>query len=363
MRRCPDCGFPRRFARFMEWHSDGTIVGSVKPKIPVMFLEVSEWDSIYDTLADAIGAPIEHIVIEAQKYIGKDLYAMVRALYWNIDARRVPNNRFLRPQWLARLIVAGMGNDLAGLGAGRVRVESYAAGDHLSLRFSDPCMIPMVVGNCLGIYESVEQMDGSNATHRLEDGELVVCMTHAEGKPESEERLYLEEVEGGTGPLSFQRCGRCGVPVPMCRSVAWDLSKGIIRNPRTWEREEMVAVQSINSILRELERELGEDVIRIVYDAQKAYSRRRLEGSGKDDPAGFWEEYLTGMALRGLGYPVRFETSPSSVTVEIHNAYNQDLYAAKVAAGLEAVTGSVADIEWQTRDRRCDVYTVTAGRG
>ena len=118
MQRCPQCGFLRRFAKFMEWHSYGTIVGSLKPKIPLMFLEVDEWDAIYDELALTIGAPIEHIVVEAQKYIGKDLYDMVKALYWNIDAKKVPNWRMLRPQWLARLLVWGMGNDLAGLGAG-----------------------------------------------------------------------------------------------------------------------------------------------------------------------------------------------------------------------------------------------------
>ncbi len=345
----------------MEWHSDGTIVGSVKPKIPIMFLEVSEWDSIYDTLESTIGAPIEHIVVEAQKYIGKDLYAMVRAIYWNIDARKIPNVRFLRPQWLARLIVSAMGNDLAGMGAGRVRVEGYRAGDHLTLRFTNPCLVPMIVGNCLGIYESVEQMPGSKGEYRVEDGDLVVHMTHSEGKPESEERLYLEEVEGGSGPLVFERCGTCSMPLPMCRSLAWDLSKGIIRNPKTWEREEMVAVQSISSILRELERELGEDVVQIVFDAQKAYSKGRLLGAETGSPEKFWDGYLTNMALHGLGYPVRFETSPTSVTVDIRNAYNQDLYAAKVAAGLEALTGSGSTIEWETRDRRHDVYTITAG--
>lgn len=361
MRRCPQCGFPRRFAKFMEWHSDGTIVGSVKPRIPMMFLEVDEWDSLYDELALTIGAPIEHIVVEAQKYIGKDVYAMVRALYWNIDARKVPSYRWLRPQWLARLIVWGMGNDMAGLGAGRAGVESYRAGDHLTVRFTNPCVIPMTLGSTQGIYESVEKMDGSRVGYKFDGDDLVVHLTHAEGKPESEDRLYLEEVEAGTGPLDYERCTICKTPLEASRMFLWDLPKGQIDNPLTGKREDMIAVQSLNAMMRELERELGDDVVKIVYGGQKAYSRGRLAESARTSgPDEFWKDWLRSMALRGLGYPERFDASDSSVKVRITNAYDQDLYAARIAAGLEALTGRDSSIEWKKRERKDGSYTISA---
>ena len=362
MRLCKQCGFPRRFSRFLEWHTDGTISSSARPRIPLMFLEVDEWDTLYDELAMTIGGPIEHIVVEAQKYIGIDLYDMVKGIYWNINAKRVPNSRFLRPQWLGRLIVWGMRNDMAGMGAGRVELVSYRAGDHLTLRFSNPCVIPMVVGDCQGIYESIEKMPGSRAGFKMEGDDLIVHLIPAEEKPASEDRLYLEEAHGGPGPLHYERCSICGVPLEMARSIKWRLDRGEIVNPQTGKREDMIAAQSKNAILRELERELGEDVIDILFRAQKRYSLSRLEetGAGKKSPEDFWPSYLKDMALHGLGYPRKFEPTRNEVAVEISNAYTQGLYAAKVAAGLEALVERETTIEWKTRERNDGSYVIKA---
>jgi hypothetical protein len=363
MRLCYECCFPRRFSRFLDWHSDGTITGSIRPRIPLMFLEVAEWDTIYDELAMTIGAPIEHIVVEAQKYIGKDLYDMVKAIYWGIDARRVPNVRWLRPQWLARLLVWGMGDDMAGLGAGRARVESYLAGDHLTVRLINPCVVPMTLGSTQGIYESVEQMPGSKVGYRYEGEDLIVHLTHAEERPESEDRLYLEEGVAGSGPLEYERCSTCGTPIKASRRLSWALRRGEITNPQTQRRYDMIAVQSLDSTLRELERELGEEVIEVLYGAQKWYTAQRLKDSlsrGAPVASDFWAGLLQDMALMGLGYPDEFDAGDSEVSVLIGNAYNQDLYAAKIAAGLEALTGKGSRIEWRNRERKSGSYVLTA---
>lgn len=360
MRQCRQCGFPRRLARFLEWHSDGTVIGSVRPRIPVMFLQVAEWETIFEDLANAIGVPVDHIVIEAQKNIGKDLYGMVRSVYFNINLRRIPNNPFFRPQWLTKFIVWGMRRDLSRLGAGRPRVIRYRAGKTMVLGFRDPCMVPMMVGNCLGIYESVEKMPGSQAEYGMENGDLIIRMSHATEKPESEERLYLEEVEAGTGPLSYDRCPRCGIPLPISGALEWDIGRGIIRNRINGEREGMISVQSVNAILRELEKELGTEVIQMLYQAQKRYSGKDLSDRTFEGSGDFWDRYLTNMALRGLGYPEEFERTGDSVSVDIKTAYNQDLYAAKLAAGLEKMTGRESRIEWESRESHHGRYTITA---
>jgi len=362
MRRCRICDFPRRYSSYLEWHSDGTVIGSVRPRIPLMFMEVEEWESIFDELTKTIGSPVEHILIEAQKNIGKDLYKMVRAIYWNINVKRVPANRFFRPQFLAKFVTLVMRNDLAGLGAGKPKVVSYRAGDHLTLSFSNPCLVPMVVGNCLGIYESIEEMPGSKAEYRIENGNLIVHMTHSEEIPEAADRLYLEEVEAGSGPVSYERCSKCNVPLKAARSLKWDFKAGAINNPETGKREGMVAVQSMNAILRELVRELGEDVLGILYEAQKRYARERIESEKKFEQKTkeeFWNDYLLELAVRGFGYPSMFELMGDSVSVEMRNAYTQDLYAAKIAAAVEALTGKDSKISWGGRARDLSKYLIT----
>lgn len=219
----------------------------------------------------------------------------------------------------------------------------------------------MALGSTQGVYESVEQMPSSRVGYKFDGDDLVVHLTHAEEKPESEGRLYLEEVEAGTGPLQFARCEKCRTPLEASRRLKWNLDRGEIINPLTGKREDMIAVQSLNSTLRELERELGEEVMGIVYGGQKSYTLYRTkEALKKETPEDFWDQYLFELALRGLGYPEEFEASDGTVAVEVKNAYHQNLYAAKIAAGLEALTGRSSEIDWKERERMHGSYVISA---
>ena len=361
MRRCSHCGFPLVFARTTQWHSDGTITASMGIRLPFMFMAVDERESIFNSLSEKIGFPIEHIFIQAQKNVGKELFELVRTMYGNVDPRRIPNSRLLRPQWLAKLIVRALRNQLASSGIGRVSVESYRAGEHLHFRVANPSLIPAVVGNLMGIYELVEMMPRARADYSIERGDLIVRLTHDCTNPESENRLYLEEVRPRTGPLHYQLCPGCGVPSKIGRSLIWDLHRGIVVNLDSGEREGMVAVQSISATVRELATELGDEVLDILYEAQKAYTGERLRRrSWPEDPGEFWEAYLTDLALRGQGYPGRFERGHDRLSVEIANAYEQNLYAAKLAAGLEMLTGRGTRIEWSARERHLGRFVIRA---
>ena len=64
---------------------------------------------------------------------------------------------------------------------------------------------------------------------------------------------------------------------------------------------------------------------------------------------------------RGLGYPEQFERTGDSVSVDIKTAYNQDLYAARLAAGVEKMTGRKSRIEWESRESHHGRYMITAG--
>lgn len=358
MKECRLCGFPVMYARFFDWRSDGIMTSNIEPRIPAMFVEVDEWESVFKELSDTLGIPIDHIVIDAQKQVGKDLYEMVRSMYFNINVKRVPVNGAIRPQWLGRLIVWGMGKYISGLGAGTARVERYEAGRCLTLRFAEPCLIPMIVGNCLGIYESIEEMPGSDAEYRFDGEDLVVHMTPAAEAEEIEERFYFEPLKEGSGPLAYERCSACGVPVRVSHTMRWNINRGIIRNSFTGRREEMMAVQSVGAVLRELERELGTEIDEILYSAQKRRSLAGLASERVTDADSFWRDLLEGLALRGMGYPSRFTDGGDSIEVEIDNAYSTDLFAAKLAAGLEKVTGKDSSIDWKTRERDRGVYTI-----
>lgn len=357
MRQCRDCDFPRKFARYFDWRSDGTIIStdSTRTRSQITFLEAGVLESLLADMSETIGFDIDRLVIQAQKNIGKAIYASLPIRHM----KRVPATRLTRPQWLAGLLVRLIAGDIAGLGDGRVSLESYLAGETLVIRFRNPVVVPLLVGSLAGIYESIEDMPGSSVAYRIEDGDLVVSLTHGEAAAVEEERFYLEEIRQGKGPLRWQRCLACGVPVEAARTWQWDIDDGIIHNRRTGARDVVVAVQSVNAILRELESELGEDVPKLVYDHQKAVSKKKRTGEVSDEAAAFLEDRLMDMALRGMGYPSKFEFTGSDVSVEIGNAYNQVLYAAKVAADLEGVTGKSSQIEWRKREPYAASYVIT----
>ncbi len=357
MRVCRDCGFPRKFARFFDWRSDGTIISTdhTRSRSQITFLEAGEMDSLFRDLSNTIGINIDRILIGAQKNIGREIYANLPVRH----VKRIPAKRWLRPQWLARLLVKLVATDIAGLGDGIVSLDRYVAGSTMVIRFRNPVLAPLMVGSLSGIYESVEDMPGSSVEYGMEGDDLVIRLAHAEECPATEERLRLEEVQEGAGPLRFERCLYCGVPLDASSTWEWDIGRGYITNKKTGKREVVVAVQSVNALLRELEKELGDDVPRLVYDHQKALTLEKLGGLQTIEPRGFIDSRIESMALRGFGYPTRHDFDGSAVTIEISNSYNRDIYAAKIAAALESATGKESVIDWHRRDRADAAYTIS----
>lgn len=360
MRECRQCGFPRKFANHFDWREDGTIVSTDRAgtRAQISLLNAGEFESIFDGLSHSIGLKVEPFLVKAQKEIGRAIYNYTPLRY----LAHFPNNRFFRPSLFARAAVRMSAYDVAALGTGRVRLDQFKAGEYAVVRFRYPCLNPLLAGSASGIYESVEGIPDSRVEFELDAGDLVVRLSHAEApneSPDVEGRFHYEPAVPAEGPVRYGRCRECGVPVLAGLALEWDIKRGVIKNRLTGEREVLVAVQAVNAILRELELELGEGIPDIIYGHQKALSMERLEGILVLDPDRFWDEYLTELALRGMGYPFVFERDSSSGRVEIVNAYNQVLYAAKLAAAFEAVSGAPSKIEWERRDCYHGIYRIS----
>lgn len=354
MKLCDSCGFPLKFARYFEWRNDGSILSTdtTGTSSRITFLPDGEFEDVFNNLSESIGLPIDPFLIEAQKQIGKELLANLPLKY----VRLIPCNRFFRPQFAVKLAVRLISSDFASLGDGIVRVEYYRAGKTLVLRVKNPCLIPLTLGSASSIYESIENMPSSNIRYGMEGEDLVIWLSPSTEKPEREERLYLEPVAPSRGNLEYKRCQNCNVPFWASETLKWDMKSGIIRNKKTSMREAIVSVQSINAILRELTAELGDEIRDILYEKQKNHEKNLPEPQREQEEN--WDEFLLSMALRGLGYPVHFESADNWIEVEIENPYNQELYAAKLAARLEAITNGASTIQWEKREKEKGKYRI-----
>jgi hypothetical protein len=359
VKKCPECGFPLRFARYFDWRSDGTILGTdrVRMQSRITFLELGEMEGLFDDLSVMLGVPIDHILIEAEKNVGKAFYAStpLRLL------RFAPRNPSFRPAWVAKAAVRGVRTDVAGLGSGIIHAEGYDPHGSMTLRISNPVFFARTVGNSIGIYESIERIHGTEYEYVIEDGDLILTMRHPTGsapEPLSETRLVLDEIVPGHGPVVYERCSSCDTPIDASRCLEWDLSRGRITNRLTGKREVVGAIQSVNAMMRELEAELGEEILKPLFQCQKEITRQQLERDGFDRRAGFWDRFFNACALKGLGYPLSTDTEGGTLTVEIKNAYNQVLYAARVASAYEYSTGGPGDFRWETRQNDLCAFTL-----
>jgi hypothetical protein len=364
MRECRQCGFPRKFATYFDWREDGTIISTDRSgtRAQIAFLNAGEFESIFNDLSHTIGLNVDPFLVRAYKGIGKAIFSHTPVRH----VAALPNNRLFRPQFLARALLMMTAADVATLGTGRVSLDRFTPGRSAVVRFRYPCLHPLLAGSAAAMYESVEGITDSQVDFELDAGDLVVRLRPASEptfSAEFEDRLYYEEAVPVEGPVRYSRCRECGAPALAGLTFKWDVKRGVIKNRLSGEREVVVAVQAVNAILRELEIEMGEGIPGIIYGHQKALTRERLEQRGGHDGERFWDEYLADMALRGMGYPLSIARTPSSVSVDIANAYNLVLYAAKTAAAFEVTSGQASEIEWRKRQGNLGAFKISSVAG
>lgn len=359
MRECRQCGFPRKFARFFDWRGDGTIISTdrLHSHTQIAFLEAGELENVFENLSHSIGLSVDPFLVKAYRNIGKTIFSNTSLRH----LKRLPNNGYFRPQWLARAFLKTVSSDVAGLGDGLVNLDSFGAGREAVVRFRNPCLNALLAGSSAAIYESIEDTEYASVDFSVKDGDLVVRLAHSADsrtEPNVEGRFYLEPTQPVKGPVKYERCPTCYSPVLASLMFYWDVTRGVILNRASGDREVIVAVQAVNALLRELETELGESIPRLIYWQQKFLTREHLKSIAVDDASRFWNSYLRDLALRGLGYPLTFSRDDSSVFVDIINAHNQVLYAAKIAGALEAVTGIATEIDWERRESSHGTYSI-----
>jgi len=360
MRECRRCGFPRKFASFFDWRSDGTIISTdrLHSHTQIAFLEAGELEHIFENLSNSIGLSVDPFLVKAYRNIGKTIFNNTSMRH----LKHLPNNWYFRPQWLVRVFLRAISYDVAGLGNGLISLDSFRAGRHAVIRFRNPCLNALLAGSSTAIYESIEDTEDASVDFSVKDDDLVVRLApgiDSRTEPNVEGRFYLEPTQPVKGPVKYERCPVCYSPALASLMFDWDVSRGVIMNRMSGDREVIVAVQAVNALLRELETELGESIPHLVYWQQKSLTREYLESTAVDDASRFWNSYLRDMALRGLGFPLTFRRDDSSVFVDIINAHNQVLYAAKIAGALEALTGNATEIDWEKRDSSHGTYSIS----
>lgn len=337
---CGECGIPRLISLMHRWRDDGILVSRMGA-VRGIFIERGAFAGSLDSIEEALGAPIDHIIIEAKRRDAKLYVDDILAGPLGAAVRLRPLRR------LSYLVIIRQG---ATIGLAKSELLAYKPGERLIGR-ANPVYHPVLfTADVCGAFESIEGRRARAEYGRV--GESWYAEMRTDENLPRDERLGLERTAEVPAQADHERCGACGVPRQIM-GFRWETKEGKIIDTATGEWVIYINVAGLNAILRELEGELGETIPSLVCEHSFRYYRGLVERSSTGEFSD-----LAFMTARGWGVPEATNPTPQQLAdgIKIRNAFNGPLIAGAVAA---ICGGGKAEYSW--RDVEPGIVEVKAG--
>ena len=338
---CPECGAALRLVREHEWLENGTIIQRKNPDHRMVFFEIHNLVGTFREIESIIGMPIERIIVEAKRratfdFIDKAYSSLVK--------------------WVVRALVGvrPVVRSISALGKvmgyGNIRLKSlrrvHGKGDYVTVTVENPYCLELFCGDMLGSFEAIDLREGSVSYREVSPGTYEVTAFISRHPVELQERLQARPYSRKPGDIRLERCSGCGGPQGL-RNYRWDTERGTITHRDTGWRMAMFGPATVDVIFEELERELGEEIPRVVVEAQRRFVKsgvmtaRNARGFG---------DFRAQMALRGLGNVVSFQVDEKKLSMHIENPCMHLLLAGLTLGIYEVAFGVEGRVGWHLDD-------------
>ncbi|MBC7253603.1 MAG: hypothetical protein H5T72_06525 [Actinobacteria bacterium] len=341
-RRCSICGVPRIIGRLNAWMPNGTVVNLSNRRYRQIFYEADLLPEIRRRISEGLGFPVNRIFYEAER---NSVREVVEGLL-NNPARMV----FLRVLPLKRGAVHFFHQLAALTGTAHSRTLRYRPGRFGEAYIRNPWDLDLMAAVVVGAFEALEKKP-YRAFWKKEGEGYILRVEATESKPEIADRLQVDYPPLKDGHFRHHLCPRCGVPLQL-RHLEWREGEGVIVDRRRNTRMINWEAHSVRMVIRELVRELGEEVVPIIVDAERDRTLRMLRDLGllglPDEERGrLLQEMLSQLPVYGYGLASEVEyTSGGILRVWVDNPYEELLMAGRLGAFYEAVEGRRARIDW-----------------
>jgi hypothetical protein len=347
IRKCRKCGFSAVYARLIRWNNNGTLSIRVNPRFRILLLEAESMTRMMEDIERGLGVSIKHLFFEAERL------AAVRVIDANLIGpgklvKHLPGAKRIMPFVFCRVAV--------GTGMGYAKALAYRPGRYGEAIVRNPFDVELMAAVICGSFECIERKP-FDYRWKESDGERVIHIEPAERKPEIAERMDFSLDPLKPGKREFQRCPGCGTP-ELLQGLEWREDEGIIYDRRRGVRMVFVDMYTPNVVIRELARELGDDVYPLIIEAQRLVSLRNLSeeflASSREgervDTGELRESLLEELAVRGLGNPVEHRVANGRWTVRVDNPYNRHLLAGHLQAIYQFTEGRKPQVSWSDPD-------------
>ncbi len=357
-RRCGICGVPKIVSRFNHWMPNGTIVSVGDPRVRQIFFEADLLPEIRRRISESLRFPVNRIFYEAER---NSVRIVVEALLKSYAIRttlRIPPFKRGAVRFFHQLSVL--------TGTAWSKTVEYHPGEYGVARFRNPWDLDLMAAVVVGAFEALEGVP-MRSFWKKEDDEYLLRVEVTASKPEISERLEVDFPPVKGGDYRHHRCPSCGVPLEI-RHMEWREEEGVIMDRRRGIRMLNWEGFTLYLVTRELVRELGDDVIPIIINAEREYTLKMLEDVGftvvaEEERGEMLREMLSLLPLYGQGLATDVEfTAGGALRVWIDNPYEEYFMAGKLAAFYEAMEGRRARVEW-THPKPAAVSYVLAPEG
>ena len=343
VRRCPECGVPEQFAQNQVWLNNGDIVQRVNPSARAGFIECENYDPLFNNISDIIGMSIEHIVTNIQA-VTSDVY--MRSVIPR-DVIKMVRGGELDPVILTEPIMTLC--HILGLGKYEYIDGLYEMdkNDYYKQRITKPYSVPVCAGALAGVLTTL--LGGHHQVTYEEVGPDCYEFTTSWTKRPNKllERFNLEVYEHVDGDLELERCGSCDMPKAF-RGYKWDVENGLITSQYTGRRMALIGPGTMDQLFLELEAELGEEIPKVVVEAQRRFVRT---GFYPIDRLSDMADFRTQLALRGLGNLREMRTSPAGFKMRIDNAAGYLMTIGMVQGLFEMTFDFDSHVEWEISEK------------
>lgn len=334
MDTCEKCDVPLLVSRDHNWEANGVISIAASPKNRMVFYESGNIDQLFRGIEELIGKPIEHIVIESRRrevkrYVERVIPGDVReAVVRMREAEKAGSDGASalatgEREALRATIMTATQSIIAiskayGYGDQRASDLWESGGDYpwRILTTRNPYSLLNAVADNLGSVEACEGADMRVRYEQMGENAYKIEVYPGEHPIGLKERLKRRRYEFKPGDIHWERCPECGIPLDVAACV-WDLAEGTITERATGRRMAIFGPSAMDSIVDDLEAELGDAIPEAVIEAQRRHVKkvRAADQWNKDGPS-----FQHMIALRGLGNLVDFEGDRTHLTLSIQNA-------------------------------------------
>jgi hypothetical protein len=305
IKRCAECGVPRIIAKQHVWGDNGTIIQADNPGYRLVYIEVGVLERIFENVQELLGMNIDRMIIEGKRKAALDYLLRMLAGFKGFIVRHLARRQ-------AYEMIATLGT---ALGYGRFEVLGFKHGKEVRVFGKNIYSIPLMYGDLKATFNAVEGISAKLDFEPERDGYLITLQPGEEAI-ELVSRIEHKKAPQKPGDLRFERCPRCGVPLDIGR-LSWDEKEGTISDTIYHRRIAIIDPEGIESVFRELESELGEDISQTIIDAQRLYAlHAKKNGTAQSDA----QDIVMELALMGMGNIVKYDTRDNVMEAVVENS-------------------------------------------